>query len=178
LRQHLEVAVLAALLAATGGCPGTLEDPERFYDAEPWRVDAGLPGESQPEGGTPTPTPDGDGGCGDVPTSVFRPSCLGMGCHNAQDKAQGLDLESPDLAARLVGVPTTEGAGLLIDPSAPSQSILYEKLKAPPPFGARMPSGSTLDSTSIACVLTWITGQVSASGEPPAEGGLEAGHEE
>jgi hypothetical protein len=78
-------------------------------------------------------------------------------------------LLSPNLAARLVGIPATEGPGLLIDPATPSNSVLYTKLSAAPPFGVRMPQGKTpLDSGDMGCVLAWITQQVSDGGAPDA----------
>jgi hypothetical protein len=59
----------------------------------------------------------------------------------------------------------TGGPGLLIDPSNPAASVLYTKLTAAPPFGARMPfARSALDDATIACVLQWITTQVTPEG--------------
>jgi hypothetical protein len=110
-------------------------------------------------------------GCADVPQNIFIPTCASGPCHNPQTDAQHLDLQSPNLAMRLVGVPATEGPGLLIDPASPSDSVLYTKLSAAPPFGVRMPSGKTpLDSADIACVLAWINEQTSDGGV--AEGGV------
>jgi hypothetical protein len=111
----------------------------------------------------------GGGGCPDIP-SLFTTTCTASLCHDASYKAQGLDLASPHVATRLVGVAATEGPGLLIDPSTPSRSILYVKLTDGPPFGARMPLGlPPLDTSTTACVLAWIT-----NGEP-ASTGPEAG---
>ncbi len=104
-------------------------------------------------------------------------TCTGVGCHSSQDKEQGLDLQSPNLAARLVGTAASEGPGLLIDPSTPANSVLYTKLTATPPFGVRMPEGATpLDSATIACVLAWITSSASAEAGTPgeADGGVDA----
>jgi hypothetical protein len=158
-----------ALCAASAGCPGTLEDPERFLAA-----DGGLIAQGQPadEGGI-----SGEGGgsnCPDVPQTLST-TCTGAGCHNAMDKAQGLDLQSPNLASRLVGVQATEGPGLLIDPSNPSASVLYLKVTGSPPFGSRMPQGrAPLDDATIACVLAWVTQQVSPSGSSN-DGGADDG---
>jgi hypothetical protein len=69
-----------------------------------------------------------------------------------------LDLQSPDVLSRLVGVKTTEGTGLLIDPADPKMSVLYTKLTSVPPFGSRMPLASTpLTDTMLACVLAWVS---------------------
>jgi predicted CxxxxCH...CXXCH cytochrome family protein len=163
--RNRALVALVALVAATSACAGTLEDPERFIAAL-GVGDAGLADESQPP-----PASDGAvaGNCPDIP-GLFAQTCTAASCHSASTKSQGLDLQSPNLAARLVGAPATEGPGLLIDPSAPSQSILYEKLTANPPFGARMPLAATpLDDATMACVLAWITRQASSAGS--SEGG-------
>jgi hypothetical protein len=164
--RTLALVPLVALVAAASACPGTLEDPQRFLAAA-LGGDAGAADEGQPPPGS-----DGSVGanCPDIP-GLFAQTCTASGCHNASSKAQGLDLQSPNLGARLVGAAATEGPGLLIDPSAPSHSILYEKVTAMPPFGARMPLGAApLDDATLACVLAWITQQAS-SGAGSGEGG-------
>jgi hypothetical protein len=134
------LALFAALACA--GCAGTLEDPSAFT------TDGGA-------GGTTT---DG-GGCPDIPTSVFQGICATSGCHSAADRIQNLDLQSAGAASRLVNVPAL-GGGLLIDPNQPSQSVIYEKLTAMPPFGSRMPLGKpALDDGTLACVLAWVSMQ-------------------
>jgi hypothetical protein len=140
---------VVALVAACVGCPGSLEDPGRFSSAS--------------------------GTCGDVPTTVFQNTCSAtVGCHSSTDKQLGLDLQSPNVAARLTGVTAMGGPGLLIDPSNPADSVLYTKLTATPPFGARMPfARPPLDDATIACVLQWITTQVSDGGAA-ADGAMEA----
>jgi hypothetical protein len=126
------------------GCAGTLEDAPRFADA-----------------GTDA-APAADGGCPDVPSAVFATSCATSGCHGAADKAQGLDLESPGVGARLAGA-CARGGGLLVDPASPKASVLYTKLGADPPFDARMPLGKPpLDDATVACVLQWIGAQQGA----------------
>jgi hypothetical protein len=140
------------------GCPGTLEDPARFLGAT--GNDAALAGDAAPAGDAQLSEVGellSDGAsCPNVPQAILRPTCTSAGCHNAQDKAQGLDLQSPDVETRLVGVPAREGPGLLIDSSAPSSSVLYTKLTSRPPFGARMPLTGVLDDPTIACILAWI----------------------
>ncbi len=156
-------ALLLSALAWTG-CAGSLEDPEMFVSA----TDAGAPVEAAVEA-APAPT------CPDV-TTVFAKSCGTTGCHDATTKAEALDLVSPGLASRLVGVPSVEGVGLLIDPSSPSKSVLYTKLLASPPFGARMPTGGALDPSTTQCVLTWITEQMSSS-PPASDAGVQTGQD-
>jgi hypothetical protein len=135
MRRFLLALVLAAPLA---GCPGSLEDPGRFA------------GEFGTGGGSTTTA------CPDVPT-LLSTTCTMSGCHAATMPAAGLDLASPGVFMRLSGKMASGGPGLLVDPSNPASSILYLKLKTPPPFGSRMPLvGMPLDDAVVACVLTWI----------------------
>ncbi len=150
--SQLRLGLLGVLFCA--GCPGTLDDPSRFATQA-----ASVP----------------DAGCPDIPTAVFAAQCGTSGCHSTTDKVQGLDLQSPAVAARLVGACATEGSGLLVDPSSPGQSILYQKLSPDPPYGARMPSGKpALDDATRACVLTWISVQQGGAGSCDA-GASDAG---
>ena len=135
-----------ALFALCAGCPGSLDDPARFTGA----TSLGA----APAGGNVAVDA---AACGDVPQTIFQRSCVNAGCHNANDKVQGLDLQSPDLVTRLVDVRASEGAGLLVNRGTLSDSVLYTKLTKSPPFGARMPLSGALDDASIACVFSWIT---------------------
>ena len=161
------MVTLSGLLVASFGCPGPLSDPARFTVAT--GNDGGFPGDADVPDAS-EPSSDGSS-CPDVPADIFLANCTSASCHDSQYKAQGLDLQSPNLAARLVGVPATEGPGLLIDRTTPSGSVLYTKVTATPPFGARMPIGAApLDSDEIGCVLAWIT-QEATSGTSGFEGG-------
>ncbi len=176
---RVATAAIAAI-AAIAGCAGNLEDPGRFADG------GAGPGAASDDAASATDaalrdtgaaaTPDA-AACGDVPQTVFLPSCTSAGCHNAQDKEQGLDLQSPNPASRLIGVPSSEGQGLLIDPSSPAQSVLYTKLSANPPFGGQMPPKGALDDATIACVLSWITevSQANDAGEPGGDASADGG---
>jgi hypothetical protein len=160
---------LAALIGvlACAACPGTLGDRTRFLVEAGGGDDAG-----------------GDGGCPDVPTAVFAPTCGISGCHSTTDKSQGLDLQSPNVASRLVGV-CARGGGYLVDPVHPAQSVVYLKITTMPPFGVRMPfARPALDDATIACVLAWASQQGDAgledagscNGAPPPPSG-EAGND-
>jgi hypothetical protein len=154
----------ALLVVAVAGCPGTLDDPGRFAVAA--ADDAGAADGAIWEAAAEADSAGVDASdCPDVPR-VLATTCSAASCHSASNKAQGLDLASPNLSTRLVDVPATEGSGLLIDSSAPSKSVLYLKLTPDPPFGARMPLGSTyLSATTLACVLRWIG--LAANGNAP-----------
>lgn len=180
-RSVFGCSFLFALAGATSRCAGTLEDPGRFADAGQSVSDAGAAsndagmGSSAASNDAPSSSADTGASCGDVPESVFLPNCTSPGCHNAQDKEQGLDLASPDVAARLIGVPSSEGAGFLIDPAHPAQSVLYTKLTANPPFGSRMPTKGPLDDATIACVLSWIEAVVEDAGVMDGGAAAESG---
>jgi hypothetical protein len=73
--------------------------------------------------------------------------------------AGALDLESPDLALRLLG----QGAGTcdgwkLVVPGNPNASLLVRKLEGnvPPDCGDPMPIGTPLAAHLVACVRDWI----------------------
>lgn len=150
------VALAGAILI---GCPGSLEDPERF---------AGAGGSVTGNGAPPKNLSD----CPDVPSAILAASCTNPGCHNSQDRMQGLDLQAPDVGTRLHGKSASEGAGLLVDPDVPARSVLYTKVTSRPPFGARMPLTGPLDDDQVACVLAWIT----SIDAPNADtGGADAG---
>jgi hypothetical protein len=143
-----------ALVAVCAGCPGSLEDPGRFMA-------------------------NGTAACPDVPQDIFLKICGTAGCHSTVDKMLGLDLQSPDVAARLTGVSAMGGAGLLIDPSAPAMSVIYTKLTPTPPFGVRMPFARTpLDDATIACVLQWITAATSPDASLSEAAATDASPEE
>jgi hypothetical protein len=132
-----------ALLALTG-CPGTLHDKQRFL------TDAALLDDT---GGDPGP-------CGDVVARLLVPSCGGTGCHGATAPQQGLDLVSPGVAARVVGVPGTGCSGTLASPADPTNSLLYTKLAPKPSCGSQMPlARPPLSEADAACILAWIAGQ-------------------
>jgi hypothetical protein len=132
-------AAAATFCLFLGGCPGKLRDPGRF-------TDAGVDG--------------GGGGamCPDVPTEILAMKCAGSSCHSGAMPALKLDLVSPGVAARVVGVMATECKGALVDPAAPESSILYQKI-AGTMCGSRMPLGTPLDDAEIACVKEWMSAQ-------------------
>jgi hypothetical protein len=136
------LAGMSLLWLGTTGCPGTLADQERFL------VDGAVP------------TDTGGNACGDVPTRIFAAQCGGSGCHGANAPQQGLDLESPDVATRVVGVPAVSCAATLANPADPASSFLYTKLATKPPCGSQMPLARLpLSSADAACVLSWIAAQ-------------------
>ncbi len=163
-RRWIVSSACLALAAATAGCPTSLDDPGRF-DGNGRASVTEMGGDGEDGGAAHSVLGEG-GACPDIP-QFFAATCTASSCHNASDEAQGLNLQSPDVTSRLVSVMATEGPGLLVDPSAPSASVLYLKLKANPPFGAQMPLGQKpLPEAMTACVLDWIESGEMASANP------------
>jgi hypothetical protein len=122
--------LLCATVAAAAGCPGSIGDSSRFTAA-----------------------------CTDVPTQLFVQRCATAACHSAAARAGALDLESADVAARLVRVHASgDPKQLLIDPDNPDGSVLVRKLTPSPPFGQQDPPGAPLDPRSLDCIRTWVRG--------------------
>ena len=136
-RAALGAIAVGAIALLASGCPGTLADKLAFIENDA-------------------------GSCGDVPTTLFQPTCAASGCHSAVNPAGQLDLESPDVASRLVDKPANGlCSGTLADPLNPTKSVLYLKLTSAPPCGSRMPLGATpLADSEMACVKSWIAEQM------------------
>jgi len=144
IRRALFAAVLGFGAAALAGCPGKLDDKYLYEDA---LEDAGNVSTDA-------------GPCGNVITRIFVPSCGDTGCHGAVAPQEGLDLVSPGLGSRVVGVPGKGCPVTLADPSMPEQSLIYTKLSATPSCGSQMPlARAPLSDDDVACVLAWIRAQ-------------------
>jgi hypothetical protein len=158
---------LTFALSALTGCPGTLDNKERFL------VDAGSAASGGNGDDAAAPDDAGSdasaagagadlGPCGDVVTRIFVPSCGGTGCHGSTGAQQDLDLVSPGVAERVVGVIGTGCISTLADPANPEASLLYQKLSPTPPCGSPMPlARPALSEDDAACVLAWIAAQSS-----------------
>ncbi|MBM4364029.1 MAG: hypothetical protein FJ104_15220, partial [Deltaproteobacteria bacterium] len=93
-------------------------------------------------------------------------SCAGRFCHAAETPAADLDLASPGVEARLVGVGSSCGGIPLIDPANPAESFLLQKLTAiEPACGVPMPLGGELPPDSVRCLEQWVYA-VAAGGAP------------
>jgi hypothetical protein len=165
LRRFPWVACLVGF--AFSGCAGSLSSPGDFGDAAPSPSEAG--------GGATA--------CAaSVPTTILMPTCGESGCHDPTTIASGgglmvygLDLDSPDVASRLVGVPSQEvPAEDLISSTAPQSSYLLQKLKPNPSVGLQMPyAGTPLTAAQLACVEAWVDSVASGAdaGAAPMDGG-------
>ena len=93
------------------------------------------------------------------PERDLRARCGDSICHDAQNPEADLDLISPNLERRLVGVRSTQCARRLrIDRTDPERSFLLEKLdRDDQECGDRMPvGGDPLSRDLIACVRDWV----------------------
>jgi hypothetical protein len=139
LARARAAAVLALSLgvtASTAGCPGTIDDKDRFL------VGGGGQG----------------GGCGDVPTQLLASRCATSGCHDADSPAASLDLTADaELTGRLVGIEGQCG-GLLVDRDDPGASLMFTKCLPTNACASRMPlTGEPLTADEEACLLAWVS---------------------
>ena len=147
------------LIMAASGCPGSLDNKADF-------LDAGFTSSSV-SGSTGTGVVDP---CGDVPVDILTPKCGGTGCHGPKAPQNGLDLESPDVASRVVGVASKLCSGTLAKPSDPANSVIYTKLLDTNVCGLPMPfNRPALSLKEIECIKTWIGNQ--GSGTSTGAGG-------
>ncbi|MEP7119645.1 MAG: hypothetical protein ABJE95_02000 [Byssovorax sp.] len=160
------LAVFAiGLVAAVGGCPGSLDNKADFADAG--FTSSGASGST----GTGSADP-----CGDVPAAILAAKCGGSGCHGTMSPQNGLDLESPGVAARVVDKPAKLCPGILADPSDPASSIIYTKLLATNVCSAQMPlARPPLSQKEIDCVKAWIGKQGSGTSSGASTGAGGAG---
>ena len=134
---------IAALVFA--GCPGELDNPEAF-------TDGGL-----------------SGGCD--AEQLLETSCGSSACHDSSGPAADLDLVSPNLAQRLVGVPASCSSGMTetgcecgdrelvtADPNEVDNSYLLEKLtSSTPACDDPMPllAAEPLPASDVECIRQW-----------------------
>jgi hypothetical protein len=140
-REHapsLPALLFFAPLLATlslAGCPGVLEDPDRFLEDAPIV-------------------------CPDIVGELFVNSCGGSICHSGDEPAAGLDLVTPGVIERLVDVMGRDCPGILVDPIDPEGSLLYDKLTVETACGSPMPLGRPmLTQAELGCVRAWIAAQ-------------------
>jgi len=167
---------LLSLSFTLTACPAGLANPEDFADRTEFPATGGSAAEAGSSGmvgnGGSGPGTAGGGnttGTPDCVLAIFKSTCSGGLCHDQQgNSAGGLDLASPNVAARLVDQPATHvGVGpndvctpgdKLIDTSNRSGSWLLKKLSASSvgTCGARMPATGNLTSIQLGCLQTWV----------------------
>ncbi len=154
VRAALALLIITASLAAC--------DVQTYDDAVADRA-AGLPPPPPPPPSPPTPPPPPPpGGFGpnfsEIQTNVFTPSCATAGCHAGGGAAAGLSLEAANSYAQLVGIASSQVAGILrVGPGDPNNSYLIQKMEGTAAVGAVMPTGGALPQATIDVVRQWIT---------------------
>lgn len=107
------------------------------------------------------PTPPSETGCtpdlASIEQQIFQRSCAQQGCHSAAEPAAGLDLASPGVEARLLGVPSATCDGQIrVVPGHPEQSFLFDKVsRSSPACGTPMPPAG-MPADEQACIEQWI----------------------
>lgn len=121
-------------LGLVSGCPGTLENPDRF--------DAGAGG--------------GAAAC-DIPGTLIPQRCAISGCHTTMTAAGDLDLEAPDVGQRLVDVPAVGCTGMLVDSQDLEASVMYQVIVQDGTTCLPMPQvGAPLTAEEAQCFLDWL----------------------
>lgn len=125
----------AAAALGLGACPGGIEQPARFF------IDAGD-----------------RAACAEaVEPLILSGRCATAGCHERRDPAGELDLVSPGLAARLLGVTARCVDRMLADADRPERSFLLEKVSGDVGCGEPMPPiGQPLSGPEVECVRAWL----------------------
>lgn len=160
--RALAFTVSLGIASALTGCPGHLEDKDRFDavgSTGAGTTDGASTGSGAGGGADASSSASGGTACPDIPM-LFVMKCGTAGCHGADSPQQGLDLASPDVASRVVGKMSKECGEPLADPANPDGSVLYKKLKPSPTCGgSQMPLGVPLSSAETDCVKDWIAAQ-------------------
>ncbi len=89
---------------------------------------------------------------------VFTPSCATVGCHAGVGAAAGLNLETGNSFAELVGVASSQVPVILqVAANDPNNSYLIQKMEATAIVGGVMPPAGALPQLTIDVVRQWIT---------------------
>jgi hypothetical protein len=119
---------LVLVIVLAAGCAGRLENEERFDNYECTT---------------------------EYVEQLFVAKC--GDCHGATESQAGLDLVSPPMAQRLVGMPSfvegecTERTLIAVD----GNHLLVDKLGASPSCGSPMPLDGTLAKSDRDCIARW-----------------------
>lgn len=117
----------------------------------------------------------------DVQRDLLVPRCATAGCHTTADRIAGLDLESADLRARLIGVQASMGTcmsrSLVTVTGNTVTGVLLSKLSETPSCGLRMPLGRgsmPFSADEVSCLSSYLL-ELSRSGGSDAGAPSDAG---
>jgi len=165
-KGYLTSAALLGAAISVVGCAGDLPPSfEQNSSGSGSGTSSGSGSGSSSSGGT----------CSNITPAYFATTCGTMaGCHTVNaapnSAVYGLDLASPNLPSRLVGVkarePTAPPGTLLIDQATPANSAMYTKVTSSLTYGLQMPFGlPMLDTQTQMCILQWV--MTTAASAPP-----------
>ena len=118
---------VVAVLWGLAGCAGELDDPDRFREST----------------------------CD--PLALLQNSCGGGNCHDADNPAAGVDLETSGVVDRLLDVEANDCPGeILISTADPASSYMLTKLSMVPPCGGPMPPAALLPNEDESCLAQWV----------------------
>lgn len=156
VRAALALLSVTAVLAA---CETTYDEAVEQWEAANASPPGTPPGTTPPP---PPPPPPGGGGFSPVfsqiQVNVFTPSCATSGCHSGAGASAGLNLDSTNSYAQLVGIASSQDAGIQrVLPGNPNNSYLIQKMEGTAAVGGVMPPGGALPQATIDIVRQWIT---------------------
>ncbi len=94
----------------------------------------------------------------EIQASVFTPNCATSGCHAGANPSASLDLEIANSYMMLVGVASSQVAGLQrVNPTNPDNSYLIQKLEGTASMGGQMPPNGALPQADIDTIRQWIS---------------------
>lgn len=178
MRHWLLVLGVLISTACTGQIGPEVSNTLTESDSDTSAPDSpGIEAPDLPRPGDPDPDPIESGACDIVEVlSAPRNGCTSSGCHGAQF-AGGLDLASPEVGTRLVGVPSTTDACRgtpLIDHEDPQSSLLLLVIdperyaEATDPCSVPMPLGRPgVSPEDVACFEAWVDRLVQENDPPP-----------
>jgi hypothetical protein len=107
----------------------------------------------------PPPTPDAFGpNFSEIQAIVFTPTCATSTCHAGGTPAAGLNLDTANSYTMLVGVPSSQDAGVMrVLAGNPDNSYLVQKLEGTASGGGIMPPSGALDQATIDTIRQWIS---------------------
>jgi len=153
------LAVTGAFFGALYGCPGSLEDPDRFRAPI---VSCDLDGGSGScDSGTSTSMPMLVT-TAQIQASIITPKCAFPGCHGAMATQGMLDMSGApgDVETRIVDVRSMTALcrnRTMVKPGDPDNSLMYLKLTTSATLcGDRMPQGGELTPAEKTMMRQWI----------------------